>query len=126
MAAGAPLNDDDRAPWLAAIHDYIDEILAAGKSAVVTCSALKESYRQILRGSHPANRDAFDAVQWVYLKGDPALLLKRLEMRRGHFMKPEMLQSQLATLEEPRGAIIEDTARSPQEIVAHIRGTLGV
>ena len=116
MSAGIPLNDTDRSPWLAAIRAYIDETLAAGKSAIVTCSALKEVYREKLSEGHRSN-----AVRWVYLKGDAALLAERLSHRRGHFMKPEMLQSQLTTLEEPRDAIICDIAKTPAEIVAHIR-----
>jgi gluconokinase len=126
MSAGIPLNDDDRAPWLAAIRAYIDETLAAGKSAIVTCSALKESYRDSLRGSRPSTGKAADSLHWVYLKGDAALLAERLSHRRGHFMKPEMLQSQLETLEEPKDAIVCDIHQTPAEIVTQIRKRLGI
>jgi gluconokinase len=126
MSAGIPLNDDDRAPWLAAIHAYIDETLAAKKSAIVTCSALKETYRETLTTSHDTKGHGADSVRWVYLKGDAATLTERISHRRGHFMKPEMLQSQLATLEEPRDAIVCNIAKSPSEIVAEIRKQLAV
>jgi len=130
MAAGTPLNDSDRAPWLAAIRAYIDATLSEGKSAVVTCSALKESYRETLSKDHAddsGNRTSpTSAVRWVYLKGDAALVAERLSHRRGHFMKPEMLQSQLTTLEEPRDAVICDIAKTPAEIVAQVRRELGI
>lgn len=126
MSAGIPLNDDDRAPWLAAIRAYIDETLAAKENAIVTCSALKESYRAVLRGSHHTLGNDVDAVRWVYLKGDAALLNERLSHRRGHFMKPGMLQSQLETLEEPRDAVACDIHKTPDEIVADIRKKLAI
>lgn len=126
MSAGIPLNDDDRAPWLAAIRAYIDATLAAKKSAVVTCSALKETYRNTLRGSHRTLGNGADAVRWIYLKGDAALLNERLSQRRGHFMKPGMLQSQLETLEEPKDAVVCDVHQTPEAIVAQIRQNLGL
>lgn len=94
MASGRPLNDDDRAPWLAAIADWIDQRRQIGQSAIVTCSALKKAYRLILVGG---NAD----VTFVYLKGSQALLMSRISARKGHFMPPTLLMSQLATLEEP-------------------------
>jgi len=114
MAAGLPLDDRDRTPWLAAIRTHIDACLARGEGAVVTCSALKESYRQTLIGD-PAQ------VKLVYLSGDPELILSRLRERRGHFMKPTMLQSQLAALEPPANAFTVDVALPPDQIVARIR-----
>src|SRR4051812_9707310 len=87
MSAGAPLTDEDRAPWLAAIRAHIDACLARGENAVVTCSALKERYRQVLLAD-PSR------VKLVYLTGSPSLLAERIGGRHGHFMKPEMLQSQ--------------------------------
>ncbi len=94
MAAGTPLTDDDRAPWLAAIRRAIDVALDEGSRLVVTCSALKRAYRQTLG----VNRSGIAAV---LLTADPDTLRRRLEARRGHFMKPGMLESQLATLEPP-------------------------
>lgn len=114
MSAGQPLDDRDRTPWLAAIRAHIDQKLAHGENAVVTCSALKESYRQALVAD-PAR------VKLVHLAGDAALLNARLNLRPGHFMKPAMLQSQLATLEPPKDALTVDIAQPPDAIVARIR-----
>jgi len=119
MAAGQPLTDADRAPWLAAIRAYLDERLALGENAIVTCSALKEAYRAALI-SDPAR------VRLVHLTGDPALLAARLAGRRDHFMKPTMLASQLAALESPRDALTVDIADPPDAIVAQIRRALSV
>jgi gluconokinase len=114
MSAGQLLTDADRAPWLAAIRAHIDACLARGKSAVVTCSALKEKYRTILIAD-PAR------VKLVHLAGDPKLIAKRIASRRDHFMKPEMLASQLDTLEPPREALTVDIAGAPGDIVAQVR-----
>jgi gluconokinase len=113
MSAGHPLTDADRAPWLAAIRAYIDAQLAREENAVVTCSALKEAYRARLVAD-PAR------VKLVHLTGDPALLAQRIAGRTDHFMKPEMLASQLAALEPPRDALVIDIARSPATIVGQI------
>lgn len=118
MSAGTPLNDLDRAPWLAAIRAHIDTALARGESAVVTCSALKEAYR------HAAIPDP-QRVRLVHLSGNFDLILDRMG-RRQHFMKPEMLQSQFATLEPPAHAFTVDIAKSPEQIVTEIRHHLGV
>src|SRR5262245_3172108 len=98
MSHGIPLTDDDRQPWLAAIRGYIDATLARGTHAVVTCSALKARYRQMIVPD-PAT------VKLVYLAGDFALIAERLRARHGHFMKPEMLTSQFTDLEPPRDAL---------------------
>ncbi len=112
MSAGRPLTDADRRPWLAAIRDWLAEQHAAGRAAVVPCSALKRAYRDLLREAGP--------VRFVHLTGSPELLAARIEARAGHFMKPEMLASQLATLEplgpdEPGVSI--DVAAPPERIV---------
>ncbi len=117
MSAGQPLTDADRAPWLAAIRAHIDDHLARGANTVVTCSALRERYRAAL-GADPTR------VKLVYLTGDPALLAARIAGRRDHFMKPEMLASQLAALEAPRDALTVDIAHPPATIVAQIRRAL--
>jgi gluconokinase len=114
MSSGQPLTDRERAPWLAAIRAHIDGSLARGESAVVTCSALKENYRQSIVGD-PAK------VKLVHLAGDYQLILGRMVGRQGHFMKPEMLQSQFATLEPPQNALQVDIAQSPDAIVGQIR-----
>jgi gluconokinase len=119
MAAGIPLTDADRAPWLKAIRDYIDQRLSAGESAVVTCSALKERYRQVVVG------DA-SKVKLVHLTGDFKLLLERISGRQGHFMKPDMLQSQLDTLETPKDALTLNIAETPEALVSAIRQSLNV
>lgn len=117
MSSGAPLTDRDRDPWLAAIRAYIDACLARGEPAVVTCSALKQKYRDA--AIPDANR-----VKLVHLAGDFKLILDRMARREGHFMKPEMLESQFETLEPPADALEVDIAKSPGEIVAEIRRQL--
>ena len=119
QAAGIPLDDADRAPWLAAIRAHLDEKLARGENAVVTCSALKEKYRAQLVAD-PAR------VKLVHLTGSPALLAARIAGRTDHFMKPGMLASQLAALEPPRDALAVDIAEPPAKLVAHIRRALSV
>lgn len=89
---GVPLTDADRAPWLAAMRSAIQQWNAAGEDTVLACSALKRSYRDELRAG---------PVEFVFLKGDPPLLMDRLRSRRGHFADEKILASQLATLEEP-------------------------
>ncbi len=119
MGAGRPLDDADRAPWLAAIRAQIDGLLAHHQDGVVTCSALKESYRTLL-GVDPAR------VKLVHLTGDPALLAARLASRRDHFMGPGMLASQLAALEPPHDALTVDIAAPPAIIVSQIRRALSL
>lgn len=107
MAAGIPLTDDDRAPWLDRIAAELD------RPQVVACSALKRRYRDRLRRAAP------DLVL-VYLHGDRALLESRMSQRDGHFMPTRLLDSQLATLEEPHPdeeAIPVDVSLTPAEIV---------
>jgi gluconokinase len=94
VAIPLALDDADRAPWLAAIADWIAARLRAGTGGVVTCSALRRAYRDRLR-------QAGDRVIFVYLKGSKPLIATRVEGRRGHFMPPALLDSQFATLEAP-------------------------
>ncbi|HEY6419627.1 MAG TPA: gluconokinase [Candidatus Binataceae bacterium] len=117
MSRGIALTDQDRAPWLAAVRALIEECLAGGRDAVVACSALKESYRELIVAD-PAR------VKIVYLKIDPATVAKRLQERTGHFMNPALMQSQFDTLEEPRDAIIVDATEPPPKVVASIRAAL--
>jgi gluconokinase len=111
MAAGKPLEDADRWPWLEAIGDYLAQRAAHG--AVVSCSALRRRYRDVLRRAAP------DLV-FVHLDGDPRLIERRLAARRGHFMPPSLLASQISTLEplqpDERGIAV-DIAPTPDEIV---------
>ncbi|HJW69691.1 MAG TPA: gluconokinase [Candidatus Binatia bacterium] len=119
MHRGEPLTDADRAPWLRALRTRIDELVAAGRSAAVACSALKQSYRDVLASGRPE-------VVFVYLTAAPAVLRDRLRRRRGHFMPPGLLASQLATLEEPAGVLAVDVTSSPAQSVAAIRHGIGV
>jgi carbohydrate kinase (thermoresistant glucokinase family) len=119
MSSGQALSDRDRAPWLAAIRAHVDGCLARGESAVVTCSALKESYRQAIIGD-PAR------VKLVHLAGEFPVIAARMAERQGHFMKPEMLQSQFAALEPPAQALTVDVAAAPDAIVAQIRTALAL
>ena len=111
MRRGIPLRDADRRPWLDAIRAKIDEVLEAGGSAVVACSALKRAYRERLRR---------DGVFFVYLKADRDVLEQRLARRRGHFFDPRLLESQLATLEEPARALTANAADPPDAVVERI------
>jgi gluconokinase len=113
MAVGIPLNDDDRAPWLASLHDLISKSLQAGKPGVLACSALKERYRQTLLTGNPD-------VKIVYLKGSFELILARMKARAGHYMKSTMLESQFAALEEPVGALEMDITLPAEEIIDSI------
>ena len=116
MRRGIPLTDADREPWLRAIQKQLCEWSAANVSAVVTCSALKQKYRDLL------SRDC--DVKIVYLKGEFDLIHDRLQQRQGHFMRPEMLRSQFADLEEPSDAIVVDVSGPPEKIVEEIRRKL--
>ena len=113
MRGGEPLTDDDRWPWLQAIAGWIAEHRAAGTTCVVTCSALRRVYRDII-----TNNQSKD-VRLVYLKGDFDLIERRLKARTGHFMPPELLRSQFDALEEPRAdehAITVSIDATPEEI----------
>jgi phosphopentomutase len=121
MAAGTPLDDADRKPWLARLRSEVVDTAAAGSLTVLACSALKKSYREPLGVGTPG-------VALIYLKGDPATLAGRLAERAGHYMKAGMLESQLATLEEPSSAeaIRIGIESAPGEIVARIGKALGL
>ncbi|RQH00679.1 gluconokinase [Paraburkholderia dinghuensis] len=112
MHDGIPLTDDDRWPWLRTIRAAIEDKHRAHETAVFTCSSLKRSYRDILRGT---DRD----VCFVYLKGSFEVLHERLASRTGHFFDPSLLQSQLDTLEEPGTdeAIVVSIELTPEQIV---------
>lgn len=116
MSSGTPLTDADRLPWLHTIAARIEEWRAAGVSGVVTCSALKRSYRDIIAGNRP------DVVV-VYPKGSQALIAGRMAERKGHFMPASLLDSQFRILEEPspdENAITVDIDRAPDAIVDEI------
>ncbi len=113
MAAGIPLNDDDRAPWLANLHALIARHLAEDQSTLLACSALKQAYRCQLA-------DGLPAVIFVHLKGDFDLIFNRMQARSAHYMKSEMLRSQFAVLEEPTGAITVDINQNLDSITEDI------
>lgn len=115
MAEGRPLTDDDRWPWLDIIGNELKAAHAAGEDIVVTCSALKKTYREKLRTS------GGEPLYFVFLKGSPELLASRMGARKGHFMPASLLQSQLATLESPEGetnVVTVDIDATLPEIVA--------
>ncbi|MDB5818999.1 MAG: hypothetical protein JWQ11_2639 [Rhizobacter sp.] len=121
MHAGYPLTDADRLPWLCRIADWIAARIDAAENGVVTCSALKRTYRRVLdrRGR---------GVVFVFLDGSPALIAKRLAARQGHFMPASLLDSQLETLEAPtpdEPAIRVDAGSPPDVLVETILDRLG-
>ena len=119
MRNGHPLTDEDRWPWLDCLRKQIEQLLSAGENAVLACSALKRAYRDRLRVS--------DEVKFVFLRGEYALVEKQLRSRHGHFMNPELLQSQFADLEEPKpdeDVVTIELGRKPQEIVEEIKAKL--
>ncbi len=111
ISHGIPLDDSDRAPWLAALRSAIQQWDREGKNMVLACSALKESYRDELGTGD---------VRFVYLKGSYGLIRERLRSRHGHFASESILQSQLADLEEPRNAVTVEIDKTAEEIVAEI------
>ena len=116
MAAGIPLTDADRADWLRALAARLREANETGAGLVVTCSALKRSYRDLLRAAAPD-------LQLVYLRGSRAVIAERVAGRRGHFMPASLLDSQLETLEEPASderVWTCDITDAPQKIVDQI------
>lgn len=106
MRSGRPLDDDDRQPWLEALHALAQDRLRQGSSLVLACSALKQKYRATIAGGDPR-------VRFVYLKGSFELLRERLAARHGHYMPAELLQSQFDALEEPADAFVVDVAMTP-------------
>ena len=118
MRRGMPLNDDDRRPWLEAIRESIRQMVERSENAVIACSALKHSYRQMLRIA--------GEVVFVYLKANIDTVRERLRNRTGHFMNPDLIQSQFDTLEESEQALRVDASLAPGEIVRRIRTQLRI
>jgi gluconokinase len=120
MAAGTPLTDEDRWPWLAAIGAWLDA--QAGTGGVATCSALKRSYRDRLRAGRPG-------LRLLHLHGDPGLIGTRQAARPGHFMPASLMASQFATLEPPapeEGAIVLSVAAAPEAVLRDALAALGM
>ncbi|GAA5228916.1 gluconokinase [Paeniglutamicibacter antarcticus] len=122
MHAGHPLTDEDRWPWLEKVADWIEKETDAGKNGIITCSALKRSYRDVLdrRGA---------GVLFVYLAGSRKLIGERMAARHGHFMPTSLLDSQFADLEEPardEPSMEIDIGPSPEQITQAIIDELGL
>ena len=116
MTAGHPLTDEDRAPWLQKVAAWVEEQLDAGQSGLITCSALKRAYRDVInrRGS---------GIVFVYLSGTRETIAARLTARHGHYMPASLLESQFAALEEPtpdEPEITIDVGPAPGVIAQHI------
>ncbi len=109
MASGQPLNDDDRKPWLERIRDAAYSLENKNEHGIIVCSALKKSYRDQIREGN-------DNVTFLFLEGDMALILNRMRMRQGHFMKENMVKSQFETLERPDN--------EPQTLIVNIDGDI--
>jgi gluconokinase len=118
MAAGFPLTDADRQPWLARLRALIADHLARGEPAVVACSALKRSYRRQLRAGD-------GGVVFVYLRGDKERISRRLAGRRDHYMPAGLLASQFADLDEPgpEEAIVVDIEATAAEVLSLLFGS---
>lgn len=117
MAAKTPLTDEDRHGWLLALNALA--LQNREKGAVIVCSALKKAYREIL------SKGLENQIVYVFLRGSFELIQRRLEMRKGHFMPPSLLQSQFETLEPPKNAVVVSIDRSPEVIVKDILSKLG-
>jgi gluconokinase len=118
MAAGIPLSDADRGPWLNALHECILQYRQQAKSAVLACSALKQQYRKLLAA------DFANDIRFVYLHAPAALIQERLNARHHPYMNSDLLDSQLATLEVPSDAWSISVAGSPKEAVEEILSRL--
>ena len=115
MAAGTPLDDADRLPWLENIARTARQHTGR-QGAVIACSALKSQYRSVLAAGIEAH------VQWIYLQGNMETIRQRMENRKDHFMPPGLLRSQFDALEPPQEALIVDISESPEAIVARLPG----
>ena len=106
MSRGIALNDLDRAPWLNNLQQLINRLVHQGKSAIVACSALKNTYRTQLQSNNKV-------IQFIYLKGSYSLIQARLNARKGHFMPSHLLKSQFDLLEDPTDSIVIDIHDPP-------------
>jgi gluconokinase len=119
MHASIPLTDTDREPWLRSLHEQMASWFHEGANAILACSALKESYRITLAAGLP-----LDFVRFVYLTGPASVIRERLENRRGHYMPPSLLPSQIAALEPPNNAIEVSIEQTVPAMVQQIIGAL--
>jgi gluconokinase len=114
MAAGIPLTDEDRGPWLAALQATVRQLESNGRNIVLACSALRAAYRELLCS-------ASSAPTVVYLKADRSLIFERVSRRHDHYMPVSLIDSQFAALEEPNDALVYPADWRPDQIVAAIR-----
>jgi gluconokinase len=121
MHAGIPLTDEDRIPWLNRLHDVLIEWHRAGLSGVLTCSALKQSYRNLLEKDLPPG-----SYRFVLLEAPISVLNARMHQRPGHFMNPDLLKSQLDTLEMPADALRIEATQPPEAVAREILAALNV
>jgi gluconokinase len=119
MRAGQALDDDARIPWLLSVREKMRDVSSRGDDAVVACSALKERYRALLL-------DGVSGVRLVHLTAPAEVLRNRVAHREGHFMPPSLVDSQVATLESPAGALTVDATGSVDQVVARIARELGI
>lgn len=119
MHAGIPLTDADRAPWLASLHQVIVNWYRDGSDGIMTCSALKQGYRNTLTQGIPSG-----VCRFVLLEAPPEVLEERLRERPGHFMNPDLLRSQLDTLEPPKDALCVDATAAPSAVAENILNQL--
>lgn len=122
MSKGVPLTDDDRWPWLALIRDWMSDEAAAGRDSVVTCSALKRSYRDVLRGAHAR-------VRFVALTASAKLVEARMAERKGHYMPVSLLASQFAALEPLAGdedGVEIDVGADAATVTTRVLAALGI
>lgn len=117
MRDGVPLNDEDRIPWLQALHNLVLDLITKSQRAVITCSALKQIYRQWFTDARPQ-------VSLVYLRGNYTLIHRRLQSRTMHFMKADLLDSQFRALEEPHDVPFVNVSEAPEVIVEQIKRML--
>jgi gluconokinase len=117
MRHGIPLTDEDRTPWLDALQTLIRRLAQEGESAVISCSALKKSYRDRLQVEPGVPR-------FVFLQASYELIKERVKGRVHPFMKPDLLKSQFEILEEPKDALIVDASQTPAEIIRRIKMSL--
>jgi len=108
MSKGLPLDDHDRMPWLLALAEQLKKSAKTG-GGILACSSLKESYRKILQVS--------EDLRWIHLEGDRDLIWNRMKARKNHYMKPEMLDSQFATWEEPAYGLKLSIDRTPEQML---------
>ncbi len=117
MNRGTPLTDADRLPWLRDLNRVLLAAVERGETVVLACSALRKAYRDILRKDVPE-------LQFIFLKGSHELITRRLVERRGHFMPPDLLESQFQALEEPEDALVVDISQPVQANVEFVREAL--